>query len=139
MQSTTSPRTVAEDFYAALARGDLPNALEILGADVRWHEAPGMPYAAPDGAPYRGAGEVAEKVLARITADVDELRLEDLRVTELGRTAVVYGTYRGTGHRTGNKVEQPFVHIWLLGDAGSVSEFRQYTDTRLFREAAGLA
>lgn len=138
METTTGPRATADGFYAALARGDLTGALGILGSDVRWYEAPGMPYADPDGRPYHGAGEVAEKVLAPITADVDELRLEDLQVTELGPAAVVHGTYRGIGHRSGLKVEQPFVHIWVLDGAGRVVEFRQFTDTFRFRQAAGL-
>jgi SnoaL-like protein len=95
--TSPSPAVQAvEAFYAALAAGELPIALTRLGDSVIWHEAPGMPYQGPE--PYHGAQEVAEHVLARITADVDHLALTHREVIGLGATVAVLGSYTGTAN-----------------------------------------
>jgi hypothetical protein len=50
-------------------------------------------------APYRGVQEVAEHVLARITADVDDLALTNREVIGLGTTVACLGAYTGTAAR----------------------------------------
>jgi len=122
-----------EQFYNAVAVGDLPTALAILGDRVEWHEAPGMVYSAER--PYRGAAEVAERVLGPINADVDALELHVGELVDLGRTVAVLGRYTGTGHASGRAVDQPFVHVWTLTDDGVVEGFRQYTDAARFTDA----
>ena len=122
-----------EQFYNAVAAGDLPTALAILGDRVEWHEAPGMVYGAE--APYHGAAEVAERVLGPINADVDALELHVGELVDLGRTVAVLGRYTGTGHASGRAIDQQFVHVWTLTDDGVVERFRQYTDAERFAEA----
>jgi uncharacterized protein len=119
-----------ETFYAALAAGDLPTVLARLGDDVVWHEAPGMPYEGP--APYRGAQDVAEYVLARITADVDQLTLTNREVIGLGTTVACLGTYHGTAKRSGRPLILPYLHVWTV-TGGRITEFRQYTDTAAYK------
>ena len=130
--STAHTRQV-EQFYSAVAAGDLPTALAILGDRVEWHEAPGMVYEAER--PYRGAAEVAERVLGPINTDVDALELHVGELVDLGRTVAVLGHYTGTGHASGQAIDQPFVHVWTLTDDGVVERFRQYTDAERFTEA----
>jgi ketosteroid isomerase-like protein len=119
-----------EAFYAALAHGDLPTALARLGDSVVWNEAPGMPYEGP--APYRGAQEVAEHVLARITADVDDLALTNREVIGLGTTVACLGDYTGTARHSGRQFTLPYLHVWTVTD-GRITEFRQYTDTATYK------
>jgi uncharacterized protein len=125
-----------EQFYSAVAAGDVPAALSILGEHVEWHEAPGMPYRAER--PYHGAAEVAERVLGPINTDVDALALEVRELVELGHDVAVFGRYTGTARASGHPIDQPFVHVWTLDADGGVERFRQYTDTERFTEALAV-
>ena len=117
-------------FYDAVARGDLATALGLLGDRVEWHEAPGMPYQAERA--YRGAEQVAERVLGPITTDVEDLRLHiDVRVP-LGTHVAVLGRYEGVARASRRTVHQPFAHVWTFDDCGHLTEFRQYTDAARF-------
>lgn len=129
----STPTQVVERFYSAVAAGDVPAALSILGERVEWHEAPGMPYRAER--PYQGAGEVAERVLGPINTDVDGLELEISLLLDLGRDVAAVGRYTGTARASGHRIDQPFVHVWTLASDGDVECFRQYTDTARFTEA----
>ena len=124
---------VVELFYSAVAAGDVPGALSILGERVEWHEAPGMPYRAER--PYHGAAEVAERVLGPINTDVDGLALEVRELLDLGRDVAVVGRYTGTARASGHWIDQPFLHVWTLDSEGRVERFRQHTDTARFTEA----
>jgi uncharacterized protein len=121
-------------FYDAIAAADVPAALDRLGDTVAWHEAPGMPYEGPG--PYHGAQQVAEHVLAPITADIDGLALANREVIELGATIAVLGSYTGTASRSRRKLDLPYLHVWTVTD-GHVTEFRQYTDTAAYRAVLG--
>ena len=132
--NTNSAASAVLTFYHALAAGDLPAALDRLGGDVTWHEAPGMPYEGPE--PYHGAQQVAGQVLARITADIDGLALANREVIELGTTVAVLGRYTGTAARSGRPLDLPYLHVWTVID-GRVTEFRQYTDTAAYRAVLG--
>ena len=124
---------VVEQFYSAVAAGDVPAALAILGEHVEWQEAPGMPYRAER--PYRGATEVAERVLGPINTDVDALALEVRELIDLGRDVAAVGRYTGTARASGRAIDQPFLHVWTLDPDGGVERFRQYTDTERFAAA----
>ncbi len=119
-----------EAVYAALADGDLPTALTRLGDSVVWHEAPGMPYEGP--APYRGAQDVAEHVLARIAADVDNLVLANREIIGLGTTVACLGSYTGTARHSRRQFTLPYLHVWTV-TGGRITEFRQYTDTAAYK------
>jgi uncharacterized protein len=131
---TGSAASVVLAFYDALAAGDVPAALDRLGDAVTWHEAPGMPYGGAE--PYHGAQQVAEQVLARITADIDGLALANREILELGTAVAVLGTYTGTATRSGRLLDLPYLHVWTITD-GHVTEFRQYTDTAAYRTVLG--
>lgn len=116
-------------FYLAVAHGDLNGALALLGEDVRWFEAAGMPYAGSG--PYRGAAEVAERVLGPINTDIADLRLTTYELLEYGDTVIALGTYTGHAARSGAELQLPYAHVWTFV-ADKVGEFRQYTDTAAF-------
>ena len=124
-----------EQFYDAIAAGDVGAALAILGDRVEWHEAPGMLYGAER--PYRGAAEVAERVLGPINSDVAALALHVRELLDLGENVAVVGRYTGTGRASGREIDQPFVHVWTLDHNGVVESFRQYTDAERFARALG--
>jgi uncharacterized protein len=131
---TNSPVSLVLAFYEAIAAGDIPAALDRLGGAVAWHEAPGMPYERDE--PYHGAQQVAQHVLAPITADINGLTLTNREVIELGSAVAVLGTYTGTANRSGRPLDLPYLHLWTIAD-GRITEFRQYTDTAAYRAVLG--
>lgn len=119
-------------FYDAIAAGDLPNALALLG-DLEWHEARGMPYRAER--PYRGAAEIADRVLGPINFDVESLTLTVERIIDLGSHIAVLGHYAGIARASRRAIDQPFLHVWTIGDEGIPRELRHYTEGARFRGA----
>lgn len=116
-------------FYRALAEGDLPTVLAILGDAITWYEAPGTPLSGPE--PYRGAHQVAEHVFGPLTAAVSDLAAYVVQFVELGATTAAVGVYSGTARSTGERLQVGFVHVWQSVGAQPV-EFRQYTDAAQF-------
>ena len=122
---------VIEGLYSAFANGDGAKVGELL-SDTRWVEAPGMPYAGI----YRGFGEIASNVLGPITSDVQGFNAKPDEIIPAGEDRVLaMGTYRGRG--AAGEVAAPFAHLWTVRD-GRITDFVQYADTHLFRQATGL-
>lgn len=119
-----------QQLYSAFAEGDMPRLGELL-ADTRWVEAAGMPY----GGTYRGFGEVAANVFGPIMNDVQGFTAKPDEIIPAGDDRVLaLGTYHGRG--SGGEVATPFAHLWTVRD-GRVTNFVQYADTHLFRQAIG--
>jgi hypothetical protein len=97
----------------AFARGNVEAVLEAIASDIEWREAEGMPYGTP---PFHGPQEVAEKVLAPITADVDGFTATPERHLAAEEFVVTIGRYRGTGKQTDKALDIPFAHVWELRD-----------------------
>ena len=131
---TTAHTNQVDRFYSAISARELPAALAFLG-DIEWHEALGMPYRAER--PYRGAAEIADRVLGPINLDVEELTLTVERILDLGNHVAVLGRYGGIARASREAIQQPFVHVWTFDEAGVRREFRQYTDGSRFSEALG--
>jgi ketosteroid isomerase-like protein len=131
---STAHTNQVDRFYNSVAAGELPAALAFLG-DIEWHEAVGMPYRAER--PYRGAAEVADRVLGPINLDVEELTLTVERILDLGNHVAVLGRSSGIARASRQAIQQPFVHVWTFDEAGVPREFRQYTDGSRFSDAVG--
>lgn len=119
-----------QQLYSAFAEGDSARMGELL-ADTQWIEAAGMPY----GGTYRGFAEIAANVFGPITSDVQGFTAKPDQIIPAGDDQVlVLGTYGGTG--SAGDVAVPFAHLWKIRD-GRVTNFVQYADTHLFRQAIG--
>jgi uncharacterized protein len=126
-----NPLNIVQTFYAALGRGDVPAALDLLDPRVQWTEAERFPYYSGT---WHGPQAVLEKLLKPLardwetfTATAEDFVVDSDRVVALGRYA---GTYR----RTGRSMSAPFAHLWSIGD-GKITGFRMYTDTAKVLEA----
>jgi ketosteroid isomerase-like protein len=129
-ETMTDRVQTVEQLYAAFAAGDASH-LEKQLADTEWVEAAGMPY----GGTYRGFGEIAANVFGPITNDVQGFSVRPDEIIPAGEDKVLaLGTYRGSG--SAGEVSAPFAHLWTVRD-GRISNFVQYADTHLFRQAIG--
>lgn len=119
-----------QQLYSAFAEGDASRLQEML-ADTHWIEAAGMPY----GGTYRGFGEVAANVFGPITNDVQGFTAKPDEIIPAGDDRVLaLGTYRGGG--SAGEVAAPFAHLWTVRE-NRITNFVQYVDTHLFRQAIG--
>ena len=76
---------VAEDIYAAFARGDVPGVLGAFTDQIEWYEAEGMPY----GGLHRGGEAVAQNVFGPITEDVEGFAVTPEEFMASGGTVAV--------------------------------------------------
>ncbi|MGN6848610.1 MAG: nuclear transport factor 2 family protein [Sphingomicrobium sp.] len=127
-----SDRTkTVQQLYSAFAEGDMSSLQELL-ADTHWVEAAGMPY----GGVYRGFGEVAANVFGPIMHDVQGFTAQPDEIMAAGDDQVLaLGTYRGMG--SVGELATPFAHLWTVQN-GRITNFVQYADTHLFRQAVGV-
>lgn len=126
---------LAESFYAAMGRGDIPAAFGILHPNVIWNEAEGFVYA--DRSPYMGLDAVSNGLFARLGSEWDGFSAVPVEFVDGGDTVVVFGRYGGVYKATGAKIDAQFVHVMKFQD-GKVVNFQQYTDTAQFQNAVQL-
>jgi ketosteroid isomerase-like protein len=125
---------IVKGLYEALGKGDVPAVLSAFDARIEWNEADGFLYA--DGNPYVGPQAIAEGVLQRAVADVEQFAILPESFIDAGDAVVAEGRYSGTIKATGTPVDAQFAHVWHLRD-GKVIRFQQYTDTAQWKRAAG--
>jgi ketosteroid isomerase-like protein len=119
-----SSAEVANGFYEAMGRGDVPTALGLIAPDCAWTEMDSF----GDPGVYVGPDAVLENVFARIGAEWDGFALDVDRTLEQGDTAVGIGTYSGTCKATGKSFTARVVHVFRVRD-GKIAAFEQFTDT----------
>lgn len=65
--------------------------------------------------PYRGAGEIADRILGPINLDVEDLTLDVERIVDLGSHVAVLGRYGAIARASREAIDQPpFEHVWTL-------------------------
>lgn len=75
-------------------------------------------------------------VLGKIPQQVDDFTATPNRIIDGGDTLVVEGIYHVTS-KSGEDYEIPFAHVWRHED-GYLYEFRDYSDTHVYRKAFGV-
>ena len=125
------PVNVIKNFYAALARGDVPSVLGLLDSEVQWTEAERFPYYSGT---WHGPQAVLDNLLKRLAKDWEgfSATAEDFIVE--GNRIAAFGIYAGKYRRTGKSMTAPFAHVWTLRD-GKIMNFLMYTDTAKVLEA----
>jgi len=118
--------------YEALARGDVPAALQLMDPAIEWNEAEHFPYA--DRNPYIGPQAVLEGVFLRLAGEWDGFAAIPDEILDAGNSVVALGRYRATCKATTIPVNAQFVHVFRIRD-GKIVRFQQYTDTAQFRDA----
>ena len=101
--------------YAALNRGDLSVVLELLDAEIEWHE----PAASLEGGAHRGRDSF-ERFLRGWLESFDGFRVEPERVVERGDELVVVVHQTGMGRSSGLPVETRLAHVWTVADGKAV-------------------
>ena len=127
----TSPVDTVRDFYAVLAKGDVPGVVALLHPTLEWTEAQGFPYYSGT---WRTPQEVIEKLLAPLMRDWDDFSADVDDFIVQGDRVVSLGSYAGVSKTTGKAMRSPFAHVWRVTD-GRLARFNMYADTWLIRTA----
>ena len=126
----------ARKMYDDLARGDVEAILAGFHPDVEWHEAEGNPYQ-PDGMPFRGPGDVLEKLFVRLGQDWTSFVVTPHTFHECSDgIVVVEARYTGTFGATGRPLDCQVCHILTYEDS-KLRKFQQYVDTAQLRTVMG--
>lgn len=131
---TSSPENVniVDGLYKSFAIGDIPTVLAGMDANIVWNEAEGNSYA--DGNPYVGPDAVLNGVFARLGADHEYFKLQDIELHEMSNNKVL-ATLRYDGKfKDGKAYNAQAAHLWTLKD-GKVVGFQQYVDTKKLADA----
>ncbi len=127
-ENTDKNTAIIDGLYKAFSAGDIPAVLGAMDAEIVWNEAEGNAYA--DGNPYIGPDAVLNGVFARVGAEWDDFKLNNIQLHEMSNDQVL-ATLRYTGKykRTGKSIDAQVAHLWTLKD-GKIVAFQQYVDTK---------
>lgn len=132
-ENTNKNPAIIDGLYKAFAAGDIPAVLGAMDAKIVWNEAEGNAYA--DGNPYIGPDAVMNGVFARVGAEWDNFKLNNIQLHEMSNDKVL-ATLRYTGKykKTGKSIDAQVAHLWTLKD-GKIIAFQQYVDTKQLADA----
>jgi len=125
-------KSIVQGIYDNFAKGDVPAVLAAMDEKVVWNEAEGNKYA--DGNPYIGPNAVLEGVFARLGADHEYFKLQDIQLSAMGDNKVLATLRYDAKWKNGEAYNSQTAHLWTLNN-GKITAFQQYTNTKLLADA----
>lgn len=131
-ENTNQNVALIDGLYKAFAIGDIPTVLAGMDPKIEWNEAEGNRYA--DGNPYIGPDAVLNGVFARIGAEHEYFKLENIQLHDMSNNQVL-ATLRYDGkYKDGKAYNAQVAHLWTLKD-GKIIAFQQFVDTKKLVDA----
>lgn len=126
MSKEAKDREVLDKIYAAFFAGDLDLWLTYWTEDSVLWEADSLPY----GGTAKGLVQIRETAeqMGEAWSDVD-LDIHDIAGGD--DRLITYGTWTGTGRKTGRSVSFPFAEVWVFKDQKVAKVTPIYGDTVL--------
>jgi ketosteroid isomerase-like protein len=130
----TNPQNVnvINSLYEYFATGEIPKVLELMDPKIVWNEAEGNTYA--DGNPYIGPEAVLNGVFARIGAEHDYFKVEDVKLHNMVNNKVLATLRYDAKYKNGKAYNVQVAHLWTL-ENGEITAFQQYVDTKGINDA----
>lgn len=120
---------IIQELYRAFREKDYEAFLRISTADLEWIQNEGF----PNGATYKGASEVIEKVFKANNNNWEGFAYQIEQFLDASDSVVVVGTYTGRNRISGKLMSAAAAHIYDLRD-GKVCRFRMFADTKIIWE-----
>jgi ketosteroid isomerase-like protein len=134
--STDDTRTLIEDFYTALRKGDRARLLELLAPDAVWIPPASAPVPRTEGA--EAIADALGGQIVRTTFDLSKpFALEVRRVLADGDVAVVQQRLTATAKATGADYDNQYCWIYEVRD-GRIAVLEEYADTIVAGRAMGF-
>ena len=121
---------VIQELYRTFREQDYDAFRSICTCDLEWIQNEGF----PRGETLRGAEAVVEGVFKAFSNDWESWSFDIEQYLDAGETIIVFGSYAGRHRVSGKSFRSPAAHVYDICD-GKVSRFRQFTDTKLIRDA----
>jgi 2-(1,2-epoxy-1,2-dihydrophenyl)acetyl-CoA isomerase len=125
---------LVQRLYRALTQGDGAGVTSILDPEFRGQTVAGLPLGL--GGEYVGAEDMRDNFWWVIGRHIQAEPYPDEFLDLADGRILVTGTYRGSGRRSGRKLEAAFTHVIGFKD-GRISSLVQLTDTAAWRDALG--
>lgn len=126
MSKEDEDRSTLDEIYAAFFSGDLDRWLSFWTEESIIWEAESLPY----GGTYRGLEQI-KKLAEKMGSLWTDLNLEIHEILGSDERLMAYGTWNGTGQKTGKRVTFPFAEMWVLKDGKVIEVVPIYSDTAL--------
>ena len=134
--STETTRTLIDDFYGALRKGNRVRLLELLAPDAVWIPPRTAPVARTE-----GAEAIADALGGGIVRDTFDLSkpfaLEIRRTIVDGDVAVVQQRLTATAKATGADYDNEYCWVYVVRD-GRIAVLEEYADTIVAGRAMGF-
>jgi uncharacterized protein len=125
--------TIVQALYDHFGKGNIPEVLASMSANVEWNEAENFIYG--ENKPFVGPDAVVNGLFVRIGADWEYWTLVDVQFHNMDKNMVLAtGRYQAKYKKNGALINAQFAHVITL-KAGKVMKFQQYTDTKQFADA----
>lgn len=130
----TNPQNVEviSSLYEYFGIGEIPKVLELMDPEIVWNEAEGN--AKADGNPYVGPEAVLNGVFARIGAEHDYFKVEDVKLHNMLDNKVLATLRYDAKYKNGKAYNVQVAHLWTL-ENGKITAFQQYVDTKGMNDA----
>ncbi len=120
---------VVQEFYAALEKGNLPGAVDLLAEEVDWQSPVTRTH--PPEIPWSSIRRTKQEVAAffrELGQTVKPEGFELFQITAQDDRVVVEGKNRGTVHKNGRTYEHDWVMIFTIR-SNKIIRLRHYYDT----------
>ena len=121
---------VIRELYRTFREKDYEAFAALCTPELEWIQNEGF----PRGASYRGAQAVVDGVFKAFGDEWASWSFEIEQSLDAGDTIIVIGDYTGVHRSSGKSLRSPAAHVYDLVE-GKVARFRQFTDTKLIRDA----
>src|SRR5215469_997912 len=119
------PLEIVQEFYRAMAAGQIERVVELLSPDLQWEEAERFPYY---GGVWNNPQPVVDNLFIPLARDWEGFSVTPHDFICTDENVVSFGLYTGKFRATGRSISAPFAHRWLVRGERIV-QFKQYTDT----------
>jgi ketosteroid isomerase-like protein len=123
---------VINSLYEYFGTGEIPKVLELMDPEIVWNEAEGNTYA--DGNPYVGPEAVLNGVFARIGAEHEYFKVQDVKLHNMLNNKVLATLRYDAKYKNGGAYNVQVAHLWTL-ENGKITAFQQYVDTKGISDA----
>ena len=134
---TESTRTLIEDFYRALSKGDRDGVIALLADDCEWIPPATAPFDRVVGGEAIAA-EMVGGVVKRMFDISQPFHLEVRKITVEGDIAVVQQRLTATAKATGADYDNQYCWVYTCRD-GRITRMEEYADTLLATRTMGWA
>ena len=132
MSKEARDREELDKLYAAFFAGDLDEWIKFWNEDAVMWEADALPYRGT----HRGLKEIraAVEIMGSVWSNVD---LDIIDIVGSDERLITYGTFTGTGAKTGKTASFPFAEVWVFRDHKVAEVTPIYGDTVLINSVLG--